>query len=74
MNRYYARDKDAISTDNQKGKMSLINANAVASAASSTQLQILAGNADGYPLHCIHTSEFVHYIIKNIICVYIYKD
>ena len=49
--RYFARDKDAISPDNQKGEMSLVNASVVAIAASPTQLQIIAGNADGYSSH-----------------------
>eukprot|EP01036_Dinobryon_divergens_P041655 gene41655-55234_t len=44
--RYYARDKDATSPDNQKGEMSLINTTVVTVAGSSTQIQILAGTAD----------------------------
>eukprot|EP01035_Chromulina_nebulosa_P002243 gene2243-3027_t len=41
--RYYARDKDATSPDNQKGEMSLINTTVGTIAGSSTQIQILAG-------------------------------
>ena len=45
--RYYARDKDATSPDNQKGEMSLVNTTVVTVPGSSTQLQILVGIADG---------------------------